>query len=230
MLDLAAVDALLFDLDGTLLDSDDQAVEGLARRLARLGFRRPQLRARRLVMAAETPINGLLTALDMVGIDEPVGWLADRLHRWRGQRKPADFRIVAGVDRALAFLSAEYRMGVVTTRGRGEAMAFLEQYGLRSLFEVVVTRESTWRLKPHPAPVLHAARALAVPPTRCAMVGDTTVDIKSARRAGAFAVAVLCGFGERDELERAGAHLVLSSPVDLPAALGFGEERSDGSG
>jgi phosphoglycolate phosphatase len=47
------------------------------------------------------------------------------------------------------------------------------------------------------------------------MVGDTAVDVKSARRAGAWSVAVLCGFGERKELERAGAHLILDSTADL---------------
>jgi len=51
------------------------------------------------------------------------------------------------------------------------------------------------------------------------MVGDTTVDVRSARRAGAIAIGVLCGFGEREELERAGAHLIISSPADLPSAL-----------
>ncbi len=51
------------------------------------------------------------------------------------------------------------------------------------------------------------------------MVGDTTVDVRSARRAGSWSVAVLCGFGERDELERAGAHLILENTTDLGPLL-----------
>jgi phosphoglycolate phosphatase len=51
------------------------------------------------------------------------------------------------------------------------------------------------------------------------MVGDTTVDVKAARRAGAWSAAVLCGFGERQELERAGAHVVLNSTADLQLLL-----------
>jgi phosphoglycolate phosphatase len=47
------------------------------------------------------------------------------------------------------------------------------------------------------------------------MVGDTTVDVHAARRAGAWSVGVLCGFGQWAELARAGAHLVLQSTVDL---------------
>ncbi|MBL7063321.1 MAG: HAD family hydrolase, partial [Anaerolineae bacterium] len=90
---------------------------------------------------------------------------------------------------------------------------------LRDLFDALVTRESTWRLKPHPAPVRHAARLLGVPVEQCAMVGDTTVDVKSARRAGAWAVGVLCGFGEREELERASAHVVLEHTAQLTSLL-----------
>jgi phosphoglycolate phosphatase-like HAD superfamily hydrolase len=87
------------------------------------------------------------------------------------------------------------------------------------MFEILVTRESTWRLKPHPAPVRHTAQCLGIPVESCVMVGDTTVDVKSARRAGAWAVAVLCGFGEREELERAGAHLILEHTSHLSSVL-----------
>jgi phosphoglycolate phosphatase len=51
------------------------------------------------------------------------------------------------------------------------------------------------------------------------MVGDTTVDIRAARAAGAQSVGVLCGFGERDELERAGANLILESTAQIPEIL-----------
>ncbi len=215
MLTYDLFDALLFDLDGTLLDSDDQAVARLAGHVGRLGLRDPQRAARRLVMAFETPGNSLVTALDVVGLDGMFAGLSERVKRWSGLRTRANFQPVPGTDAAVRALAEHYRLAVVTTRGRRDALAFLESCGLRDLFPVVVTRESTWRLKPHPAPVLHAARALDVPPERCLMIGDTTVDVRAGRGAGAWAVGVLCGFGERRELERAGAHLVLSSPVDL---------------
>jgi phosphoglycolate phosphatase len=60
---------------------------------------------------------------------------------------------------------------------------------------------------------------LGVPAERCVMVGDTTVDVKAARRAGAWAVATLCGFGERDELEQAGAHVILEHTSHLSSLL-----------
>ena len=219
MLDRDGVEAVLFDLDGTLMDTDDQAVESLARRLQRLSWPDPHRTARRFVMAAETPGNALMTLVDMLGLDAPLAALSDRLHRWRGLRTQANFRLVAGVDGMLAALKRRYRLAVVTTRGRRDAETFLDQHDLRGFFDLLVTRESTWRLKPHPGPIRHAARLLGVEVERCVMVGDTTVDVKSARRAGAWAVAVLCGFGEREELERAGAHIVLEHTAHLSSLL-----------
>lgn len=209
MLDKDKVEAVLFDLDGTLMDTDDQAVEALVRQLQRLHWPHPQRAARRLVMACETPGNVMMTLLDVLGLDALLNTFTDRLRRWRGLRTRADFHIITGVEEMLVELSGRYRLAVVTTRGLAESEAFLDQYNLRGFFDALVTRESTWRLKPHPAPIRHAARLLGVPVERCVMVGDTTVDVRAARRAGAWAVAVLCGFGEREELERAGAHVIL---------------------
>lgn len=209
MLDKDKVEAVLFDLDGTLMDTDDQAVEALVRQLQRLHWPHPQRAARRLVMACETPGNVMMTLLDVLGLDALLNTFTDRLRRWRGLRTRADFHIITGVEEMLVELSGRYRLAVVTTRGLAESEAFLDQYNLRGFFDALVTRESTWRLKPHPAPIRHAARLLGVPVERCVMVGDTTVDVRAARRAGAWAVAVLCGFGEREELERTGAHVIL---------------------
>ncbi len=218
MLDPAKVQAILFDLDGTLMDTDDQAVEKLAHQLQRLRWPRPQQTARSLVMAAETPMNAVMTLLDIFGLDGPAMAFADRLRRWRGLRPRSDFRIVENAHNLLAALREHYQLAVVTTRSARDTQTFLEQHDLHTTFEILVTRESTWRLKPHPAPIRHAAQLLGVPVEQCLMVGDTTVDVKSARRAGAQAVAVLCGFGERRELERAGAHVILehTSHLSLP--------------
>jgi HAD superfamily hydrolase (TIGR01549 family) len=219
MLDRSAIDAVLFDLDGTLMDTDDQAVEALARRLRRLRWPHPDRAARRLIMASETPGNALMTLVDVVGLDAPLMAFTDQLRRWRGLRARTDFRIIAGAEEMLVRLNHRYRLAVVTTRGLSNTKAFLAQYGLSAVFDALVTRESTWRLKPHPAPIRHAAQLLDVPVARCVMVGDTTVDVKAARRAGAKAAAVLCGFGERKELEQAGAHVILEHTSQLASLL-----------
>jgi beta-phosphoglucomutase-like phosphatase (HAD superfamily) len=213
------VDAVLFDLDGTLMDTDDQAVAALARRLRKMRWPHPDQTARRVIMATETPGNLLLTLADTVGLDAPLTALSGRLCHWRGLRAPGNFDIIDGIEGMLAELDGRYCMAVVTTRDLCSAEAFLTQYNLGACFDAVVTSESTRRLKPHPAPIRHAARLLGVQSERCVMVGDTTVDIKAARRAGAWAVGVLCGFGEREELERAGAHAVLDHTAELTSLV-----------
>lgn len=209
--------AWLFDLDGTLMDTDDQSVAAVARRLRFLGAARAQHFARRLVMVSETPMNAAITLLDMLHLDP----LAFSLERWLSHpERGYDFHLIEGVAPLLVELASRgYPLAVVSTRSPAAAEAFLAQHELTALFQVVVTRETTRRLKPHPAPVRYAAQALGLAPADCVMVGDTTVDVRSARRAGAWAVGVLCGFGEARELRRAGAHLVLPSTADLLALL-----------
>lgn len=213
------IEAVLFDLDGTLIDTDDQQTEALARRLKGISRLLPnrdsEQAARRIIRKAEGPVNTILTALDVVGLDDEVLELGDRLRRLRGERTIVNFRTVPGAAETLRALDGHYRLGIITTRGKRDAEAFLAKYQLTDLFEVVVTRESTPRLKPHPQPVCHAAETLGLTPERCVMVGDTTVDIEAAKRAGARAIGVLCGFGEQEELQTAGADLILNSTAEL---------------
>ena len=97
--DPSAVEAILFDLDGTLIDTDDEAVATLARRLAplaRLVPFAPDRLARRLVMWAETPGNALVTLFDRAGVDDNIFAIGDTLRRWRGlrprHRTPSQYR------------------------------------------------------------------------------------------------------------------------------------------
>jgi len=206
-------EAVLFDLDGTLVETDNRWAASIERRLRPLqrAFPRldPHALARWLVMAIETPSNYVIWALEHVGLDRHFLGLADRVRRSKGLATRQGSEAVEGSHELLEALQGRYRLAVVTTRARPEAHAFLEQLGLAAFFPVVVTRQDVLRLKPHPEPVRLAAQKLGVSPERCIMVGDTVPDIRAARRAGAWAVGVLSGFGERGEIERAGAHLVL---------------------
>jgi len=203
--------AWFFDLDGTLMDTDDQAVETMARRLRWLGESRAQRLARRLVMLGETPMNHAITLLDMVGLDV----LLFAVKSMIGGPTPPTFRIIPGVLPLVAHLAKRGPLAVVSTRSDEAAAAFLSQHSLTDYFQFLVTQETTRRLKPHPQPILYAAKKLGIPPHQCVMVGERRVDIVAARRAGAWAVGVLCGFGEEPELWRAGAHVVLPTTVDL---------------
>ncbi len=213
------IGAVLFDLDGTLVDTDDNTVAQLERRLRPLRRilpeRDPQLAARKLVMAFDRPVTRILGLLNHARLDDNIVGLADRLYRLRAIRPAAALRPVPGVLELLPALARTHKLAIVTNRSHREAQAFLEEQGLANLFAVVTGREDTWHLKPHASPVIHTAKRLGVPPEQCLMVGDTAADVVSARRAGALTVGVLCGFGTRRLLEKAGADLVLESTADL---------------
>ncbi|MEJ2733882.1 MAG: AI-2E family transporter [Anaerolineae bacterium] len=209
------IDAILFDLDGTLIETDDQAVEALTRRLQPLRRflpgRDPAKAARRILISCEGPANSILTFLDRIGLDDDVLDLGDRLRQMRGLSTPLNFRPQDGVVEMLQDLSQRYHLAIVTTRSRLHAELFVSQQKLADVIQVIVGREDTWRIKPHPSPVQHAAELLNVPVERCLMVGDTTADIWAARSAGARSAGVVCGFGDQDELERAGADIILQT-------------------
>jgi HAD superfamily hydrolase (TIGR01549 family) len=214
--DLSEVKAIFFDLDGTLIDTDDVAIERLAHRLKPFLGPKSDRTARWLLMRAETPGNWLVTILDKMGKDEQMLDITDRLRKRRGIMPASEFQLIHGVQDLILSLRERFKLGLVTTRSRYHIERFLEAYPeIATSFEVTCGRQDTGRLKPHPEPILYAAGRLGLPVHQCLMVGDTTVDIKAARRAGALSAGVLCGFGERGELEKAGAHIIVSTTADL---------------
>lgn len=212
---------VLFDLDGTLADTDDTLIAGLAARLGR--WRRlfpaqdPKPFLRRLVVMAEGPVNGLITQLDRLGLDDEAFRLSRWFARFLGQRQAEAMTLIPGVDALLRQLKPTYRLALVTTRDREAVARFLQMNGLDGLFDAVITRDDVRRLKPHPEPILLAAQRLGLAPQECLMVGDTAVDIQAGGAAGARTVGVLCGFGQERDL--ADADLVLPTTADLGAVL-----------
>ncbi|MDX1420641.1 MAG: HAD-IA family hydrolase [Rubricoccaceae bacterium] len=234
-LDLDRVEALCFDVDGTLADTDNHLVQQIAELIAKLPFlsgREASRLARRVVMDAETPVNTVYGLSDRLGIDDELTQLRGHLDRLRPRRNPkaADqvpHDMMAGVQEMLAALDGRYPMSTISTGGEARVEAFLDHYEVLDLFTVVVTAQTTDRMKPYPDPLVHAAAAMGVAPERVLMIGDTTVDMQTAQAAGAQAVGVLCGFGTEDELRREGAALILETTSDLLPVLMPEEDSLD---
>ncbi len=212
------LDAILFDLDGTLIDTDNHDVAKWAQRAARV-YRDParaQRQARRLVMGIESPVNAAFTVFDWLGLDAPLMRLMIAL---QGIGSIDDLPVIPGVESMLRQLAQHYKLGIVSTRTVKEQHQFTHRLGLEDQIAAYAGRDSTWRIKPHPQPVLTAAQQLGVEPERCLMVGDTTVDIRAGTRAGAWTCGVLCGYGMRDELEAAGVDFLLPETANLADVL-----------
>lgn len=233
-LDLSRVRALCFDVDGTIADTDDHLVAKLAATLDAIPLvsgRRAERLARQIVMGAETPVSAAYALLDRTGLDVPISRLRARVRtaRKRGA-DPAHTRnldaidqiphdMMAGVKEMLVALATLYPMSTISTGTVPRVERFLEHYGVREHFAAVVGAQTTPRMKPHPDPLLYAARAMGVEPSACLMIGDTTVDMRTGVSAGAQTIGVLCGFGTEDELLRTGAQLILRTTSDLLAIL-----------
>lgn len=215
-LDLARIQALCFDVDGTLSDTDDLYVEKF---LPFFRFSRdPARAARRFVMWAETPGSLLMGLPDRLGLDDEL----HRMYDWLNHRFPRPlkhFRLVAGAREMLQSLALRYPLAVVSARDDRSTRAFLDQFDLTRFFQVIVTAVTAEHTKPYPDPIYFATQKMGVHPSRCLMIGDTTVDIRAGKSAGAQTVGVLCGFGERPELEKAGADLILEQTPHLSAIL-----------
>lgn len=198
------VDAIIFDLDGTLIALSDSPRTGVLRRFW---------------VVTETPLSYAMLLLDHTGLSRLLRPAIDRVRGWKGVRTLESMRAIEGTEALIARLAGSYRLAVATNRARREAHGFLEQSGLAGYISAVITREDVWRLKPHPAAALEAGRRLGVQPQRMMLVGDMQVDMQAARRAGAVAIGVTSGFCDEAELRAAGAECVLASVCELPSLL-----------
>jgi HAD superfamily hydrolase (TIGR01509 family) len=126
---------------------------------------------------------------------------------------------MTGVEPMLAALSQHYQLAVVTARSARATNAFLTQFNLHRYFSAVASAQTAPHTKPYPDPIRWVAHTLNTPVENCVMVGDTVVDIRAGRSAGAQTVGVLCGLGERTELDYNGANLILPHTADLLKVL-----------
>jgi N-acetyl-D-muramate 6-phosphate phosphatase len=222
-LDITRIRALCFDVDGTLSDTDDRYVQKLAGWLRPIRFLLPRqdcLRfARKMVMVTETPATLFFGIPDRLGLDKGISKIGDYLYRQRLNKREAPFTLIPGVIEMLEQLQASYPLSIVTARGQRSTDLFLNQFNLKKRFTSIVSAHTCRHTKPHPDQILWAANEMGFPVETCLMIGDTTVDILAGKAAGAQAVGVLCGFGTRDELLKAGADLILENTADLTKIL-----------
>ena len=202
---------VLFDWDGTLLDSyhaDSQAylamfhalginwdLEDLARHYTPDWYQ--VYRAARLPRARW----------------EEAGRLWNRFYR---QQKPV---LLPGARRVLEQLGRRFKLALVTSGSRARVLRQLRQFGLAERFAARVCSEDAHRRKPDPAPLELALRRLRLPPEVCVYVGDAPEDIEMARRAGVRAIAVLGPFPVHDRVRAARPDVLLRSIDELPRLL-----------
>ena len=210
-----AVKAVLFDLDGTLLDTAPDMIGSLNSLrldsgLAPLPFAE--------VRAAVSHGSSRLVQLGFPGVDpERFALLQRRFLEAYGARLAAETRLFDGMDRVLGELSRRgLAAGIVTNKPARLTDALLEELGLRARFVCVVSGDTLSERKPHPLPMLHAAQLAGAAPEACVYVGDAQRDVQAARAAGMRALIAVYGYLRADEDWSAwGADGSIERPAEL---------------
>ncbi len=221
-----SVRAVLFDLDGTMLDTAADITLALNHALAEQSL--PTLargEVRELIgRGVSLLIERALERFGAAGKAADATLLHDRFHHHYEriyERGEIQTRVYPGVARGLAELHARgIRLAVVTNKPRRMAIELLTRMSLSQWIELVVGGDSGLPRKPHPQPVLAACEALGVPAAQALMVGDSQTDVLAARAAGlAAVVCVPYGYNEGADPRTLPCDGFLESIGDLPAVL-----------
>jgi phosphoglycolate phosphatase len=212
--------AVLFDLDGTLLDTlaDIAGCTNLVR--AELGLPpHPQDAYRHFVGDGLSEL--LVRAFPARALRGPgLRARARRFEELYAEHGMDETRPYPGVARMLdGVVRRGLPMAVVSNKPQNFTQACVDKLLPRWRFEAVRGARPQVPLKPDPAGPLAAARAMGVAPREVLYLGDTGVDMKAARNAGMFPVGALWGFRDADELTRSGAQLLIRRPGELLARL-----------
>src|SRR5579884_1295532 len=188
---------VLFDLDGTVVDSGGIILASM-RHATRTVLARDYSDRELLVHVGGPGLEAQMHALDPARADELVAV-------YRAHNEPLHDTLEAcpGMESVLETLHAEgRRLAVVTAKRRSTVELAFKRLGVGHLFEVVVGGDETERHKPDPEPLLEAARRLRTEPMDCAYVGDSPFDIRAAKAARMYPVAVTWGrIHDRAKLE-----------------------------
>ncbi len=207
--------ALLFDLDGTLVDSTaDLADSGNWLRL-RQGL--PALPESAVAAYVGDGVEALVARLLEGGAGARLPGCVEDFKRRYGAHCLDRTRLYAGAAEALAALKARgYRLAVVTNKPEGISRRMLEGLGVAPLFGSLVGGNTLALKKPDPGPLRKACQDLGLQGAPCVMVGDSRVDVEAARDLGVPCLAFRNRIGDQALLARAAPDLLLDSFAELP--------------
>ena len=214
------LDAVLFDLDGTLIDSAPDLVGACNEMRAERGLEPlPYEQLRRLVGSGARGMVGASFGL----VPESVGYaeLRDEFLARYQARMTRETKVFDAMVPVLAWLEREaLAWGIVTNKATRFAAPLVAALGLAERAAVLVCGDTVAHAKPHPAPLLEAARRLGIEVTRCAYVGDDHRDVIAGRAAGMLTVVAGWGYLGDGELPAAwGADHLIDRPSELPPLI-----------
>lgn len=223
MLNTRRVQLITFDLDGTMVDTAREIAEAANRTLRDIGLpTRPEAEVTALIgHGTRELMKGLLTQAIAVGHAEHVSQLdlQQVMHCFEGHYQDTtgtDSRLYPGCLQGLQRLQeAGVLLACVTNKEYRFAERVLAVTGLAPFFRIVIGGDSLPEKKPSPLVIEHCLQAWSVDKYHAAHVGDSSIDVDTARRAGVKAWAVPYGYNGGQPIDTAGPDLVFASINDI---------------
>jgi phosphoglycolate phosphatase len=216
---LSRCDTVIFDLDGTLLDTIDDLTGSLNHALKRHGFpERTAAEAKRFIG------NGASRLVELSipgGLANPLFAACLSTFRDHYAENTQNTRPYPGIMELLSRLSERgFRLAIVSNKPDA-AVKELSRTWFGALIDVAIGESDGIRRKPDPAMVDAALKQMHAEPSRCAYVGDSEVDVQTARNAGMPCIGVTWGYRDRDTLIQSGADVLVDTPGELADVLGL---------
>ena len=215
---IAKIDAkaIVFDLDGTIVNSQDAYVEAAVKAFQATGLKlppEPVLLEIPKLLEQNLPIDEFVYANQARFLDV---YLNTFYAITDVKTKPID-----NIHATLDALQQKAKLALITMRHipSAELTAELQQFGLARYFECVLTARDTVKPKPSPEALIKALDAIGARTCDCLVVGDSVNDIKAGKAAGAKTIAVLSGLYTRQELTLLEPDLILDSALQLPSCI-----------
>ena len=187
---------ILFDLDGTLIDSTEAILEGFHNTFDLYKRKNPSDEDIKSLIGH--PLDVMYTEL---GIEQELVW--DFVKAYKEYYSTIHCEKTVLLDYAVEAVNEAQkiaRLGIVTTKTGQYSRELLEHFGLMDAFEVLIGREHVQNPKPHAEPIEKAIGMMKTNKDECWMIGDTRLDIASAHNAGIKSVAVTSGYDRREQL------------------------------
>jgi HAD superfamily hydrolase (TIGR01509 family) len=206
------VKGILFDLDGTIVDSKDAYVEAARTAFEALGQAPPEIPRR---LEQNLPIDSIVKT----DVRKFLNFYLECYYKvTKVKTKP-----MPNVQGTLEILSRKVKLALITMRFVPKTAVWedLTKFGLAKYFTYIVTALDTHKPKPSAEALIKTVKALDVNICDCVIVGDSIVDVRAGKAAGAMTVAVLSGLFSREALSREQPDLILNDVTEIPLFLDF---------
>jgi len=187
---------ILFDLDGTLIDSTPAILESFHEAYKTMNTPCPN--NEKIKSLIGLPLDIMFVKL---GVDEDKKW--EYVDAYKKHYRPiskAKTSLLPFAKEAIKQANKIATLGIVTTKTSKYSEELMEHFGVMKYFKILIGRDDVDNPKPHPEPILKALKALNYKDHKTFMIGDTCLDSISAKEANVKSIGVLSGYGTKDDL------------------------------